>query len=460
VKPTKSDKESEPKPPNFNQSLATILPDLHLDSNTSAESLSGEEINKKKSTADEDLAKNETNTSSHEISIDVKPTKSDKESEPKPPNFNQSLAAILPELHLDSDTSVESKASALLTCVLGKDFDRYNAECEFIDKPSEHHRPNAIIDFLKSNYGKDEKSVGALNYITENPDNNSYVMAIDRNASMLFNNGCDVISNHPYTSDSNARFVNVPWDLTEIVHGDGCTQYVCSAIEYFPGNNDEDDGKVFQAYGDIICEKMNGKVLIINNQTACRMFEPDKLITQNASNLEVGTQISSDLSFGNFALSVYEFGPKKDFNKTIENTPHLLRINGWTDGEAPPNTTIYQMCQTTLQIANAYGAEHLIYHCNAGQGRSPSMLCYTSLTKIAMLAAKNNIPLCFHNDAKSQRKMIVDGKLNMSYVFRQILLNGSAVRSIFGWGLNQYNSFANYANFLANKTDIDDSPVN
>lgn len=69
-------------------------------------------------------------------------------------------------------------------------------------------------------------------------------------------------------------------------------------------------------------------------------------------------------------------------------------------------------------------------HCAAGLGRVPTLCVSNGIVQVAKEAQKRGMDCCCEWD--QQKEPVVNGKVNLAYVARNLLLKGAAARSTFG----------------------------
>ncbi|MDR1437531.1 MAG: hypothetical protein LBI69_00555 [Puniceicoccales bacterium] len=117
-----------------------------------------------------------------------------------------------------------------------------------------------------------------------------------------------------------------------------------------------------------------------------------------------------------------------------------------TDGAGMDLETLGDYCS---KIKIAAQGKLPLFHCNGGMGRSATMLCAYQLNCIYEKALEQNIEVTY--DIDSQTSPQIDGKLNLAWAMRNLILNGRMARQVFVQSPDQFTCLATFAQFLANK---------
>ncbi|MDR3117567.1 MAG: hypothetical protein LBT98_03280, partial [Puniceicoccales bacterium] len=141
------------------------------------------------------------------------------------------------------------------------------------------------------------------------------------------------------------------------------------------------------------------------------------------------------------------------------NTFYQLRIKNWPDGGAPIGESAQAIIDSykwfEARVAELSGRPqepvYLLAHCDSGAGRSPSFLIYRDIDRVASACEKLGWA-CTYDDSK-QNQMLVESKVNLSWVLCRILQNGINARSVYGCGRNQFLSYADYAEYRAGQSE-------
>ncbi|MDR3117566.1 MAG: hypothetical protein LBT98_03275 [Puniceicoccales bacterium] len=152
------------------------------------------------------------------------------------------------------------------------------------------------------------------------------------------------------------------------------------------------------------------------------------------------------------ALGLQSFCLNKNKKKNIF---YRLRIANWSDNGALAPASAQALLDAykriEAQVATLSGRPNepvcLLAHCNSGAGRSPSFLIYRDIDRVASACEKLGW-VCDYNDAR-QNEMIIDGKVNLSWVLCRIMQNGFNARAVYGYGSHQFPSYADYAEYRA-----------
>jgi protein tyrosine phosphatase len=93
----------------------------------------------------------------------------------------------------------------------------------------------------------------------------------------------------------------------------------------------------------------------------------------------------------------------------------------------------------------------IVFHCNGGLGRAPTMLVIRTLWQAAQTAKLSGLDVVY--DAKNQNLMQVEGNLNLAAVLKNILCQGTYARSTFIQTKEQFEATAKFAEYLADNSD-------
>jgi hypothetical protein len=336
--------------------------------------------------------------------------------------------------------------------VLGKHFSDHNNEVESIDYQSYTpggNRLKVLWEYVKKSLDGEDCPEDSTTYFYTNGKASVY---LDKYTS-------NELGEDFFSSDNDTLKKGVCLrlnDLTKIANG-----YM---ITCDPGDSGDSGAATKESLGkfaDLVTSRLDCRSIIINNQSDLSEKEPAQYVTDQDAPMETIEEldlekagISQEIKLDEkekLNLSLYTIGLKNSTQKS-NNDVYLLRLHGWPDGGAPTEMKgIYSLVMELLKFTKKNKIKNKVYHCNAGQGRSASMLIYTWMTEIAMRAEEKNIKLCFCNDNLSQTHSVVNGELNIAFVLRNILLNGMGKRSIFGWGPKQFDSYVEYAKYLVDK---------
>ncbi|MDR3117284.1 MAG: hypothetical protein LBT98_01810 [Puniceicoccales bacterium] len=321
---------------------------------------------------------------------------------------------------------------------------------------------NDILPTALAEYSRKQHGVKTLSSSTQFT---TIVFATNGNRSVYRRRHASIPRNRIINASANEQTI---WgDISQIT----ATSYVCSSpellIAFLP------DMPKQREFCEILGEEFDGKSLIIAdistmggdyledwktynpNSTYASSFPGDGTIT----NVVMISAIARNILLGpcniclpiEFVLQSFQLRNK---NGRI-NTFHQLRINGWHDGGGlPPQLTqiiLEDYKKFEAKVAKSSGRPqepvYLLAHCDSGAGRSPSFLIYRDIDRVANACQK--LGWAFTCDHENQNQILINGNVNLSWVLCRILQNGINARAVYGQGLYQFPSYAEYANFLA-----------
>ncbi|MDR1438218.1 MAG: hypothetical protein LBI69_04140 [Puniceicoccales bacterium] len=123
---------------------------------------------------------------------------------------------------------------------------------------------------------------------------------------------------------------------------------------------------------------------------------------------------------------------------------HYFKIP-WEDGAGNEIAFLEKYCKI---IYAAAGEAPPIFHCNAGMGRSATMLCAYQMYRICQEAKKDNIEITY--DVAQQKSCVSNGKLNLMWVLRNLILSGRISRQVFIQTKEQFYCLDLFGKHLAN----------
>jgi hypothetical protein len=156
----------------------------------------------------------------------------------------------------------------------------------------------------------------------------------------------------------------------------------------------------------------------------------------------------NDEYFGH-VLTAYEYDGHIFFHVRLHDLPDnaIYDFNGLTRLMLELDLIEKLLQENGIDRVNA------LFHCNGGLGRSSSLLVSRLLWKAVKAAASSGIGLVWAQDKQTQK--MVDNKLNLAAVFRNIFINGYFARSTFCQSPEQIWQLAAFGQGLAglNVTD-------
>jgi hypothetical protein len=130
-----------------------------------------------------------------------------------------------------------------------------------------------------------------------------------------------------------------------------------------------------------------------------------------------------------------------------------LRFTNIEDNTAPSiNDTINFMRVIDSLKGRGVDTSKIVFHCNGGLGRAPTMLTLRTLWQVTQMAKLNEIGMVY--DAANQNLMRVGDKLNLAAVLKNIVCQGTYARSTFMQSNAQLDAVVNFARYLANNQNV------
>ena len=135
-----------------------------------------------------------------------------------------------------------------------------------------------------------------------------------------------------------------------------------------------------------------------------------------------------------------------------------VRINNIVDNTLPDAAVLQQMLpqiqekideitrglQEDDRLRN--DAKKAVFHCNGGLGRGPSFMVAYKLNEAVKYAKENKLEIVANWDKQSE--LIVDGKLNLAAVYRNLMIRGTYARSTFVQSVDQFKALYELVNSL------------
>ncbi|MDR2030328.1 MAG: hypothetical protein LBP65_02585 [Puniceicoccales bacterium] len=130
-----------------------------------------------------------------------------------------------------------------------------------------------------------------------------------------------------------------------------------------------------------------------------------------------------------------------------QTTVYRLRVDSWPDGESFDPADAQRIVDAVGQILARQGIATVLSHCTSGVGRSASLINFLALATAAGAARERGCCVCC--DFSRQYLPQLQGKLNLAYVLRNVLLGAVCARGAFGWDIRQFTSYRAHAIFTA-----------
>ncbi|MDR2738157.1 MAG: DUF3638 domain-containing protein [Puniceicoccales bacterium] len=130
-----------------------------------------------------------------------------------------------------------------------------------------------------------------------------------------------------------------------------------------------------------------------------------------------------------------------------------LRVTDLPDNKMPNENDLVTLMNEMDMIekiltANGIDGSKALFHCHGGLGRSPSLLVARLLWKAMKAAIVNDIGVAWDKDHQNDK--IVDGKLNLAAVLKNIFIEGYWSRSTFCQSDDQITGLVAFAEYIAN----------
>jgi hypothetical protein len=126
-----------------------------------------------------------------------------------------------------------------------------------------------------------------------------------------------------------------------------------------------------------------------------------------------------------------------------------IRVHNWPDNTAFSPECVSRINEAIERICNENGIEKVVMHCNGGLGRAPSLMYDNAVERVAQQANAMGLGCCC--DLKHQNYPMVDQKINLAYVLRNMMLTGHDRRSTCGQSAEQFKSYVSFAQAMAVK---------
>jgi hypothetical protein len=132
-----------------------------------------------------------------------------------------------------------------------------------------------------------------------------------------------------------------------------------------------------------------------------------------------------------------------------EKTIYHITISGWVDNTALPPERILKINEEIENLCRTKGIKMVNMHCGGGLGRAPTLCVANAIEQVARKAQEMGADCCCDWDQQTER--VVDGKVNLAYVARNLILKGLATRSTFLQVAAQFEFFKNFTPMVAQK---------
>jgi hypothetical protein len=128
-----------------------------------------------------------------------------------------------------------------------------------------------------------------------------------------------------------------------------------------------------------------------------------------------------------------------------------VRVKGLPDNHTFSTEVQQRINAEVEQIRQQHSVTVTVAHCNGGLGRAPTHMYMDTIEKVARRAAESgHVCVC---DWKQQKLPEVDGKVNLAYVARNMVLTGHAARNVCGQSTGQFKQIKQFAEDMAGVYD-------
>jgi hypothetical protein len=126
-----------------------------------------------------------------------------------------------------------------------------------------------------------------------------------------------------------------------------------------------------------------------------------------------------------------------------------VRVQGLLDNHTFSTEVQQQINAVVNDIRERKHVTFTVSHCNGGMGRGPTHMFLDSVERVAHQAHKEGHGcVC---DWGQQKSPLVDGKINLAYVARNMALKGNAARHVCGQSTSQFQQVERFTEDIARK---------
>lgn len=323
-------------------------------------------------------------------------------------------------------TGPEAAAQELMWGVIGENFDQHNPypdDISFSDLKNlgsnSNRRPEALVPFMRGRHP-----------IVVRPDCWDKPIHTDPDADLYARHGVpSCIKEFP-----NAYFAEI-------------TGMYC--ITSCPGL--QNTKHFFQAFAkhigtgvglivDLHDERGGGEYIGRGNATEFNVFAIEQVgDTTTIENAEL-LDGNGNKKTGQITIAVHK--------ARVDGKPFFhVRVKGLPDNHAF-STEVQQRINVEVEkIRQEHGVTVTVSHCNGGMGRGPTQMYMDAIQRVARQAqAKGFGCVC---DWDKQKLPLVDGKINLAYVARNMVLTGHAARNVCGQSTSQFLQLKQFTEDMA-----------
>jgi hypothetical protein len=125
------------------------------------------------------------------------------------------------------------------------------------------------------------------------------------------------------------------------------------------------------------------------------------------------------------------------------------RVHNWPDMAALPPELISLINAQIEKLCEEQGIQKVTIHCNGGLGRAPTMMYANAVERAAQKANAQGLGCCC--DWIHQTSPMANGKVNLAYVMRNMMLTGHAIRSTCGQSAEQFKFYKAFTEEMAKR---------
>jgi protein tyrosine phosphatase len=352
---------------------------------------------------------------------------------------NPSAAPVATAAATGPGGSPEAQAAAMMHKILGGDFDKYNGDVDNINPADltrkndsiiapKMPRPKAMVSFLNAHHPKDRCPNVFFHFcLHTKPEYSLYVRHRGKVGSESFVE--EILENKVESYENKACQA----DYNQITDGDRSYYLTCAP------NQLEKQTEFFKAFAAELGDEP-GLIVDLHSDDSVHVKTNDYL-TENPpdglTDLETVADINLDTSIR------IQIRKAKIDGKTF----YHARVHNWADNTALNSERISQINAEIEKLCVNNAIRKVTIHCNGGLGRAPTMMYSNAIERIAKEAKAQGMGCCCNWD--NQTQPMVDGKVNLAYVMRNMLLTGHAIRSTCGQSKAQFEFYKTFTEEMA-----------